>query len=372
MHKNSVVEAYRVRYGNLSAMNIIKTALLFIVLILQAFSVIAEGRPLKIGVILSLTGQGSYWSNAAKEGVTLAAEEMEKEEGVKVQLIFEDSATSTSQGVKAFQKLASVDKVDAIVGDVWGYLTQPLIPLAEQMKVLTVSPGVSGGPCREYFWGASANIDNLDSVYGDFLKKFPAITQIGGMFFDDADWGNRIRAGLLKALKNESRTLVAEELSSELNPDFRAIFTRILAKNPQAIFVAHEPMVSTKTMRERSYKGMIVQSNAVFEALLRNEKNLKDLEGVYFADVNPNQEFHDKFEKRFGHKIMLEPQTSYEIIRSLVKAYKIDPKNLKEAIKKVEYNGVAGKINYRSNCSPNEFKFSMYRFEAGIPKPLNN
>ncbi len=343
-------------------------ALIILSLFLSTITYADATLQLKVGVILSLSGQGSYWSKAAQEGILLAAEEMENEEGVKVQLIFEDSATLTSQGVKAYQKLVSVDKVDAIIGDAWGYLTAPLIPLAEQMKVLTVSPGVSGHPCREYFWGASANIDNLDQVYTEFLNKFPKLTRIGGMFFDDSDWGNRIQKAVHTAVTTESRTLIAEELSSELNPDFRGIFTRILAKFPEAIFIAHEPSVSTKALRERNYKGVIVQSNAIYEALLRQSSSSQDMEGVYFADVNPSEEFHKKFQGKFGHRVMLEPQTAYEILRSLVKAYKINPSNIKEGIKQVSYEGVAGPIDYKNGCSPNKSQFKMFRYEQGEAK----
>lgn len=68
---------------------------------------------------------------------------------------------------------------------------------------------------------------------------------------------------------------------------------------------------------------------------------------------------------------MLEPHTSYEILRSLVRAYQNNPKELLAGIRKVKYQGVMGPIDYSDICKPNHAEFKLFVLKDGKAKKVN-
>lgn len=104
-----------------------------------------EVDPIYIGVNYALSGPGMLWGEMGQMGLTLAQEEINNAGGVngrRIELIFEDSQTSPAKSVSAYQKLTTFNKTKIIIGDVWAFLTNPLIPLAEKDQVLLLSPTV--------------------------------------------------------------------------------------------------------------------------------------------------------------------------------------------------------------------------------------
>lgn len=94
---------------------------------------------IRIGAVASLTGpageQGKNWV----EGAELAVAEL-RAEGIAVELIVENDETSAPKVAAAFQKLARIDRVGAIIGGTWDYLAETAYPLAERLQVPFVTP----------------------------------------------------------------------------------------------------------------------------------------------------------------------------------------------------------------------------------------
>ena len=74
------------------------------------------GTNVKFGVLTDLTGPGSYWGSATQVGVNLAVKELADEQ-IFVQPVFEDYQLDSTKAASAAQKLASLDKVDAMYVD---------------------------------------------------------------------------------------------------------------------------------------------------------------------------------------------------------------------------------------------------------------
>ncbi|MFA5022989.1 MAG: ABC transporter substrate-binding protein, partial [Candidatus Paceibacterota bacterium] len=99
--------------------------------------------PIKIGAILSLTGDAAAQGDYALKAIKLAEEEINKNGGVNgrsVQVVIEDDQTTAKDATTAFSKLINVDKVDGVIGSLWDFTTQPLIPLALTSSTTLISP----------------------------------------------------------------------------------------------------------------------------------------------------------------------------------------------------------------------------------------
>ena len=79
---------------------------------------VAEKEPVKIGVILPLTGEAATYGISDREGMLLAIEKINAEGGIngrKVRLIVEDSEGDPKGGISAFRKLVEIEGVKVIM-----------------------------------------------------------------------------------------------------------------------------------------------------------------------------------------------------------------------------------------------------------------
>ena len=99
----------------------------------------SKDTPIKIGVIASLTGTGAVRGESAQQGLALALEEL-KESGVlkgrEIELVYEDvPLTEPKKAPAALQKLASVDKVAAVIGPMGSTVVMSIAPLADNIGI---------------------------------------------------------------------------------------------------------------------------------------------------------------------------------------------------------------------------------------------
>lgn len=333
-------------------------------------SAVADEIPIKIGVILGLTGPGAKWSAYQRMGIELALDELRKD-GRKVEVIFEDSRTETQQSVAAFHKLVEVDHVQAVVGDIFAMLTEPLIPLADKAKVLLLTPSLPGAVCAKssgYVFTAAAQIPVSLPAWGSVFRHRPEIKRIASVFFDDPGWGNTLNHVWRTAASEHSVQVVAQFESADFVPDFRSAFPKILKQKPDAFFIAHEPFIAIRTLKELTYSGTIVFANNVMEVLTPDSTfDKRDLEKLLFVDTAPTQAFLDTFEAKFKTPRLLEAEASYEALRSVVKAIEANPAAPALGIRSVRYPGVVGMIDYTSGCSGNKAEWHLKGFKNGKP-----
>src|ERR1700704_3787203 len=93
---------------------------------------LAQGKePVKIGVLLGLTGTASVACVESLNSIKLAVEEINHAGGVlgrPIQIIVEDDEGRPNAGIQAANKLADVDKVPVVLG---GYQSSIALPAAK-------------------------------------------------------------------------------------------------------------------------------------------------------------------------------------------------------------------------------------------------
>ncbi len=79
----------------------------------------AQGAPLKIGTVLSVTGPAAFLGEDMKRGMEIAVGEINGAGGIngrKIEWIFYDAESQAAKGVNATKRLIEQDKVEMIVG----------------------------------------------------------------------------------------------------------------------------------------------------------------------------------------------------------------------------------------------------------------
>ena len=116
---------------------LILVAILVAVLCVFYFGNKKSSDTIKIGAILSLTGDNAQQGNLAKNGILVAVEKVNKEGGIngkKIELVIEDSHTDANGTITAMKKLVTLDKVKGIV--VTGDIELPVVnQIADNYKI---------------------------------------------------------------------------------------------------------------------------------------------------------------------------------------------------------------------------------------------
>ena len=215
--------------------------LLTVVAAIHARGVQAEAekpRPIKIGAVLGLTGPATVWANSVRDGIALAAEEASKDTTrPQVQLIIEDSKTDPKSSVLAYKKLVDVDNVDVVIGDVWDFITAPLVPLADQGKKLLISPTVVDASVEArspYFFTLGGQIKLARKAIDQFFETHPEVHTAGIIYWNDP-WGRTYLEEWKSSATAHHVAVVSELGVYDWSADYRTEVTRTLAKHPDVL-----------------------------------------------------------------------------------------------------------------------------------------
>lgn len=106
----------------------------------------ADEQPvIRVGSILILSGEGSSWGTAARNGIDMAIERINADGGVlgkRLLASHQDDQGDPKKTIAAFQQLSSVEHVKFIIGPTWSNLGIALIDAAERSKTIVISPSL--------------------------------------------------------------------------------------------------------------------------------------------------------------------------------------------------------------------------------------
>jgi len=100
--------------------------------------VLAEGKPYKVGVNLSLTGGFAGFSGIIKKGLVLEQERVNAQGGIDghpLELIFEDNAQDITKMANIQRRFARDKEIKAVIGPFWSVCSATIIPITEREKI---------------------------------------------------------------------------------------------------------------------------------------------------------------------------------------------------------------------------------------------
>ncbi len=117
--------------------------LVFVLVISGCVQQYQEKETVKIGSVIPLTGNRAEGGSFIKNGIDLAVAEINNDSSRKyaINIIFEDGQYKPDVGVTAIQKLINLDNVKFVIGELSSTVTLAMAPIAEQNKVILITPG---------------------------------------------------------------------------------------------------------------------------------------------------------------------------------------------------------------------------------------
>ena len=203
----------------------------------------AESNSIVIGSILALSGGQASFGINTKKGIELAIQQIEASGGLlgkKIKLVSMDDQSKPEEAATIMTRLATQDKVVAVLGDIASSNSLAMAPIAQANHVPMVSPS-STNPKVTAVGDYIFRVCFIDPFQGTVMAKF-AMNTLGAK-----------RVAILRDMKNDysigladffAKTFVAmggeivsDESYAEGDVDFKSQLTSIKAKNPEAIFV---------------------------------------------------------------------------------------------------------------------------------------
>jgi branched-chain amino acid transport system substrate-binding protein len=106
------------------------------------FAAQAQERVIRIGVVMPISGPGSYFGVMGKEGIELALEQFKGGvNGYRLQVQYEDSACSPLQATNSVKRILEQFKPHIVIGDECSDASLAIAPILEQAKVVQLNAG---------------------------------------------------------------------------------------------------------------------------------------------------------------------------------------------------------------------------------------
>lgn len=200
---------------------------------------VASTEPIKIGVVVSQTGVGSYVGEQSLRGLNLAVDSINSAGGIngrKIELIVEDSKAAPATAVTVLKKLTDIDGVKIVIGDSWNSTTEAMVPVANSSKTLLISPVASldSLSADDYFFRTIPVTNDMIVPLAEFAVK-AGIKKVA-ILRQNTPFGIEHATDFKKAFEQAGGIIVSEESFDLTTTDYRSQITKVKASNPEAIF----------------------------------------------------------------------------------------------------------------------------------------
>jgi branched-chain amino acid transport system substrate-binding protein len=205
----------------------------------------AAADPIKIGVDGPFTGGSSSMGVSMRDGVRLAADEINKAGGVlgrKLELIERDDEAKNERGVQIAQEFINKEKVTAVVGYINTGVSLASQRFFQEAKIPVMNNVSTGSVITKQFPEQKENYifrnSAADNIQAPMIVE-EAITRRGykkvAILADSTNYGQLGREDLEKALKTKGITPVAVEKFNIKDVDMTAQLLKAKAAGAEAV-----------------------------------------------------------------------------------------------------------------------------------------
>jgi branched-chain amino acid transport system substrate-binding protein len=201
----------------------------------------ASKGTLKLGMLLAMTGSGSFYGQVMSRGAQVAVDQTNREggaSGYQLQLVIEDHKSGDADaGVSGARKLMDIDGVPAILTS-FSAPTLAIQPLAVEKKVLLLNGGGVGAALvgKQGLYNTRMLSTQLVPFIVQWATQELKAKRIATLFWNDAA-GQGINTSIREACGRLACQVVVEEPHDLGAKNYSAQLARIRAARPDALIV---------------------------------------------------------------------------------------------------------------------------------------
>ena len=317
-----------------------------------------------IGYYGDLSGRTSNFGQSTKEGVLMAADEINKAGGIngrQVQILSEDDEGRPEKAATVVTKLIDQDRVVALLGEVASGNTLAAAPKAQGAKIPMISPS-STNPTVTEVGDYIFRVCFIDPFQGQVMAKFAANTLKAKNAAIMLDFNSPYSRGLTEYFRASFTQLggkiVSEQSYTQGDRDYKGQLTAIRSLNPDVIYIPGyygEVGVIAKQAQQLGIKVPLLGGDG-WDAVQLWELGGDSLNNSYISnhysvdDPKPEiQKFVSDYNGRYSKRPDALAALGYDAMRVLADAIKrsgtTDGPKLRDAIAQTKnFPGVTGII----------------------------
>ena len=341
----------------------------------------ATGAPaatITLGASVQLSGPLANTGRYYQDGYKFAVDQINKSGGVKVgnekqqlELKILDNQSDNNLGVRQYVQLVTQDKINLLLGPFASDAVIAMSSVSEKYQV----PMIQGGGASDqiytrgykYIFGTlpSATL-YFQSTIEAMGKLSPAPKSVALLYADDA-FDVSVAKGTRELLQKAGLKVAIDERYSTNASDFASLLARIKSEAPDAVLVAgHETEILNFIRQSKSlgvaphlYSFTVGVPSADFRKALGKDADYAfgmtswlpsaSLKDTYFGDAAA---FATEYKKRFGYEPDYHAASAVADVEAYAKAIEaagsIDPAKLRDAIAKVDFESLYGRIQFNA------------------------
>lgn len=335
----------------------------------------ATGEGVTIGGNFELSGGASAYGTPMHQGVQLAIEQINEAGGLlgeDVEYVFYDNTSVAQEAASVATRLATEDKVSAVIGPATSGDAQAQTPALTRAGVPAVLPAATGDSVTmeddenafEYIYRVSFQDSFQGQVLANFAQNNLGATKAAIIFDNSTDYG----VGLVESFKEVFEgEIVAEETFVDGDTDFNAILTSIRGKDFDVLYIPgyyEEAGLLIKQAREMGIDQPILGPDGFANTTLLELAGAQNVNDVYYTGhFTPNSDdplitdFLAAFEEKFGVEADSFAALAYDaanlVLQAIETAGTADPEAVKDAIAATTgFEGVTGTFSLDENHNP--------------------
>jgi branched-chain amino acid transport system substrate-binding protein len=362
---------------------IVVVALVILLVVMQM-----RNKPvIKIGVITPLTGPAAKYGIATKNGLELAAEEIEKTTKKELLLIYEDSKMDPKEAVNALRKLM-VDKVKVVIGATTSSEFLAMAPIAEENEIILFTPSASTPKISQagdyIFRNCYSDIFEATKM-ADYIFTHTSYRKIAVLYINN-DYGVGMKNTFKIFFEKKGGNIILEEAYDPQERDFKTYLLKIKENKPDGIYLVGYAEMGY-ILRQAKEMGIYYP---IFSCIMFEDPDIIKIaqeaaEGVVYTypSYNPMsekdiiKEFVEKYRKKYNEIPNIYAATAYDALKILYMAIEIagySPEKIKEKLYSIrDYPGVTGSTSFDANgdvikpvgikkVENGEFKWIFYEY----------
>ncbi|MGH7049880.1 MAG: ABC transporter substrate-binding protein [Acetobacteraceae bacterium] len=333
----------------------------------------AAAEPIVIGVIAetaTLLGAG------IPRGAQMAVEEINARGGVlgrPLKLVVYDDHVSSSDAIKAFQRLVNQDKAVAIIGTFVSEIALALEPWSARLKIPFITPGAASNEISEH---VHANYERYKYIFHTYFTSYFIAESVSDsardvlvdglhmkscvIMSEDAAWSTPYDTALLEFLPKRGLEIRDHIRFSPDTTDYTPIFNKIEAKKPDVIIsgLAHVGVVPTVQWAQQHVPtplyGVSVQATA--PSFWKDTHgaaegaNSQTGAGPDSAITKFTRPFTEAYTKRFHLQPVYSGYSSYDTLHLMAEAFaragSTDADKLVVALEATDHLGTMGRYKF--------------------------
>ena len=301
----------------------------------------AEPPPVNVGVIMPLSGPNAQFGINSRNGVELAADEINKAGGIaelggaKINLVVADATSTPTTAGTVAQRLITQQDITAVLGAFASSLTLAISEVTERRDIplLTMSfaDQITGRGYKNIF-----QVVAKASVIGKAQFEYTAaIAQAAGakidkvaIMYEDTAYGTAQANGLRAGAKAANVELVMDDAYPLGITDTTPLINKLRASGAQAVFPVsylNDSLLIIRTMRQQKVTMPAIGGAAGY-VIPDFEKGLgefaENVLSIAPANYDLAPELTERFRKRFGYFMVHEALEHAVCLEVLVQAIK--------------------------------------------------